>query len=378
MLWTLPFLWVSVTMSVRRAADAGKSPWLGLVVLVPLVNLIFMLAMCVVPSAQGETWSTGRRAPTSEDWMRSGAMAVGLSLLIGGIMLWISVYVFASYGASLFLGTPIMMGAAAGYLYNRPCPRSYGASAGIGLTAVFFAALTLLLFALEGLICVAMAAPLIMPIGALGGLIGKAIADATRRPSRELLAALLVLPLLAGGESRLARSREAVVLTTVEINAPPATVWKYVVDFPELTKQPAWYFTWGIACPERARIVGRGPGATRYCDFTTGTFVEPIKVWDAPRRLAFDVAAQPEPLRELSPYGDIHPPHLNGYLRSTHGEFRLVALPGGRTRLEGRTWYRFDMFPQAYWMLWSDLLIHRIHQRVLTHIKRLSEQAGGG
>ena len=28
--WTLPFLWIAVTMSVRRAADAGRSPWVGL------------------------------------------------------------------------------------------------------------------------------------------------------------------------------------------------------------------------------------------------------------------------------------------------------------------------------------------------------------
>ena len=76
---------------------------------------------------------------------------------------------------------------------------------------------------------------------------------------------------------------------------------------------------------------------------------------------------------ELSPYHDIHPPHLNHYLRSTHGEFHLIPLPDGRTLLEGRTWYEFDMFPQAYWTLWSDFLIHRIHERVLVHIKRISE-----
>jgi hypothetical protein len=32
------------------------------------------------------------------------------------------------------------------------------------------------------------------------------------------------------------------------------------------------------------------------------------------------------------------------------------------------------MYPQDYWTLWSDLVIHRIHQRVLEHIKRLAER----
>src|SRR5205823_8636296 len=28
-LWTLPFLWIGVSMTLRRAADAGRSPWWG-------------------------------------------------------------------------------------------------------------------------------------------------------------------------------------------------------------------------------------------------------------------------------------------------------------------------------------------------------------
>ena len=52
-----------------------------------------------------------------------------------------------------------------------------------------------------------------------------------------------------------------------------------------------------------------------------------------------------------------------------------MAIPGGRTRLEGRTWYTFEMHPQAYWIFWSDLSSHKIHDRVLVHIKQLSESA---
>ena len=38
----------------------------------------------------------------------------------------------------------------------------------------------------------------------------------------------------------------------------------------------------------------------------------------------------------------------------------------------GTTWYRHNMWPAAYWKLWSDLIIHRIHRSVLEHIKRSS------
>lgn len=122
---------------------------------------------------------------------------------------------------------------------------------------------------------------------------------------------------------------------------------------------------------------GRGFGAIRRCRFSTGDFVEPITVWDARRRLAFSVSAQPPPMKELSPWGDVQPPHLDGFLRSRRGEFRVERLPGGRTRLVGTTWYENRMWPAAYWRGWSDALIHRIHTRVLRHVARLSEDEAG-
>src|SRR5438552_17434168 len=44
-LWMLPFLWIGVNMSERRAADAGLSSWLALLFFVPGVNWVFMAAM---------------------------------------------------------------------------------------------------------------------------------------------------------------------------------------------------------------------------------------------------------------------------------------------------------------------------------------------
>lgn len=78
-------------------------------------------------------------------------------------------------------------------------------------------------------------------------------------------------------------------------------------------------------------------------------------------------------MREWSPF-NIHPPHLNNFLVSHGGQFHLIELPDGRTRLEGTTWYEHHMWPAPYWQLWSDLLIHRIHRRVLEHVKSLSER----
>jgi hypothetical protein len=146
------------------------------------------------------------------------------------------------------------------------------------------------------------------------------------------------------------------------------------VSFSELSAPPAWLFRLGIGYPRRARIEGTGVGAVRYCEFSTGAFVEPITRWDEPSRLSFDVIAQPPPMTEWSPYRRVHAPHLDGYFRSRRGEFRLVKLPDGRTRLEGSTWYELEMAPQLYWKTLADVVVSRIHLRVLAHVKALSEQ----
>ena len=165
------------------------------------------------------------------------------------------------------------------------------------------------------------------------------------------------------------------VLTVVDIAASPQTVWRNVITFPDLPPPSERLFRIGVAAPLRARLDGAGVGAIRYCDFTTGSFVEPITAWEENRLLRFDITAQAPPMREWSPYRDVNPPHLDGYFRATRGEFRLLPLARGRTRLEGRTWYEVEMSPQPYWKLYSDWIVRTIHLRVLEHIKRLAENS---
>jgi len=114
-------------------------------------------------------------------------------------------------------------------------------------------------------------------------------------------------------------------------------------------------------------------GAVRHCEFSTGAFVEPITVWEPPHRLAFDVTQSPPSMQEWSFYAKLEPPHLEHAFRSVRGEFRRVPLPGGRTRLEGSTWYELDMGPVAYWRIVCDSIVQRIHRRVLEHVAALSE-----
>ena len=193
-----------------------------------------------------------------------------------------------------------------------------------------------------------------------------------------MCAAILAVPTLLAGESTRPQAPPwAEVTTSVVVDAPPSVVWRHVIAFRTLPAPRERLFALGVAYPIGASIAGTGVGAVRRCRFSTGDFVEPITVWDPLRRLAFSVARQPAPMEELSPYAHVHAPHLDGFLRSERGEFRLTQLPGHRTLLVGTTWYRNRMWPAPYWRVWSHGIIHRIHQRVLEHVRAEAEADGG-
>jgi hypothetical protein len=233
------------------------------------------------------------------------------------------------------------------------------------------------LVAIEGAVCLIMAAPIWGVFAIVGGLVGYGYqfemdrADASVR----ILPWLLIgLPALMGAESRFeAEPPTFSVQSALEIEAPPEKVFPHVLAFDRLPAPTEWIFRAGVAYPIYAEIDGRGVGAVRRCFFSTGAFVEPITIWDEPNVLRFSVEENPEPMTEWSIYAGVHPPHLHGFLVSKQGEFRLQRLEGGRTRLMGTTWYRHSMWPAEYWRLWSDYFIHTIHLRVLRHVKEESE-----
>ena len=345
-------------------------------VFVPYLNYALMLILCVLPTRSEARWEpVGKALATA---LPLGAW-FAIVLFVSGVGLGLALLhsvVLRRYGLALFLGVPFATGALAGYLANRDAPRSWGATLGVALVSQVAVGAGLLVVAVEGLVCLLMALPLSLTLAGLGAFLGREIA--LRRPESPVVAGCLLCLLPAVDAARAPpRPETAVVLTAIEVAAPPEIVWRHVVSFSELPPPREWLFRSGVAYPVRASLTGRGVGAVRHCEFSTGAFVEPITVWDAPRRLAFDVARSPIPMEEWSPYRKVYAAHLDGGFRSRHGEFRLIALPHGRTRLEGRTWYTLDLHPVAYWNLYAQAIVHAIHGRVLEHVRRLAERDAG-
>ena len=391
-LWAaaLPFIVAGVLLTSRRLADARLSPWLVLLFFVPFANLLFFVAAAVAPSLRAPLTQSmpGQplyRASSIDTTLAADERSVGASVLIAGLAgsviclgaMGVSVGVMRTYGTALLLGAPVLSGFAASSIFVRLCPRRDYVHGALGATIVTFGIsfVVVTAFALEGVACLIMALPLIVPVVFFGSLLGYALAkDSVGRGVAQVSAPFLLMPVLLGAEGELAQPPASdVVVSEVIVDATPEVVWKRVIAFPPLPEPTDLLFRAGIAAPLRATIDGSGPGAVRRCVFTTGTFVEPVVVWMPGRELSFTVTEQPDPMREMTLWNSVRPPHLDRYLESTRGQFVLEPLPGGRTRLIGRTWYRMRLEPAAYFRVWGDAIIHRIHLRVLRHVAALSE-----
>lgn len=371
-IWTLPFIWIGVSLTMRRAIDAGSTAWLALAFFIPVINYVLMLGLSVAPT---RTVLRGPLAPpVFEESLRSALIAVAAGIAITVPTILIAVYVKKAYSPGLFLGTPFTLGAISANVYNSRQRVSFGKTVQVVLLTLALVGGVLILFALEGAFCVALAFPIAGAVALVGAVLGRAVALKTGEPPSHTGVVAALLPLAVFLEPVRGPAPIQEVVTTVEIAAPPEAVWKTVIAFPELPPPTEWIFRAGVAAPLRAHLDGSGVGAIRYCEFTTGAFVEPITTWEPGRVLGFDVTHNPPPMAEMSPYRKVYAQHLDGYFRAVRGEFDLVALPGGRTRLEGHTWYRNDMYPQPYWNAIANGVIEAIHRRVLEHVKRVVER----
>jgi len=376
----LPFIWIGTVLTLRRLRDANLPLWLVPLFFLPFFNLAFFIILVAIPSEAPSDHKQlssrfARWIPKGE--FGSAALGVlvtaGLSVLITTL----SANGLGSYGWGLFVGIPFFLGLNSVLIYGYHQPRSLGRCLLVALLSTALVGISLFAVAVEGLICLIMALPLAIVLALFGGFIGFVLQQRrsfSNQSLRVVSVGFLLMPGLTLLEYSIGETSPVyAVKTSVVIEANAQTVWSNVVSFAQLPPPTETIFKTGIAYPIRADIAGQGVGAVRHCVFSTGEFVEPITVWDEPRLLSFSVSGQPPAMEEMSIYSDLHPPHVEHYLISRRGQFELKALPDGTTLLEGTTWYQNRFWPGVYWHLWSDAIIHRIHQRVLVHIKNLSE-----
>jgi hypothetical protein len=203
-LLSLPFIWLGVHMTVRRLRDAALPLWLVCLFFIPFVNVLFFLALCFLPPKHRDTANEAAPWPhvrPLDRFIPRGKLAsiivsIGLTTIIGLVCLSLSTLVIGSYGWSLFIALPFCMGLFAVLLHSYHEPRSLESCLQVSVMPIVILGAILVAIAIEGIICVLMAAPIAMLLALLGGSIGYVIQanHCARNKPAMLTAILLVLP----------------------------------------------------------------------------------------------------------------------------------------------------------------------------------------
>ena len=308
--------------------------------------------------------------------MKSKLIIVLLTVAVVFSIGFVSIYFFGDYGWTVFTFLPFLIGFLPSYFASKRLELTKLQCYGLSFASLIVTGMALLGFGIEGILCILMALPILIVIILLGAYIGFLINNRKSKFSRAHATLILAFYSLSFLSFDYINEPDELISakTEIVINAPIEKVWKHLIDFDTIPKSDDFIFKHGIAYPISAQTKGNGVGAIRYANFTTGTFLQSVTAWDEPNLLKFQVESQPQPMKEWNPFWNIHPPHLDGYYKSTKGQFRLQRIGNNVTLLEGTTWYKADIYPQFYWEIWINAIIRKVHQKVLEHIKSESEK----
>jgi hypothetical protein len=282
--------------------------------------------------------------------------------------------VFGSYGFGMFVASPFIIGAVTAYIANRKHDLGAERTIVVVLMGTAIGGAALLAVALEGVVCIGLAAPLGFGVAVIGGLLGRAIAVRLGSSPGQTMGAIALVPLIFVSESLMPTTTRFDTQQAIEINAPPSVVWQSIVRMDMRDEPVALPYRLGLAYPLGGEVVGEGVGAVRRGEFSTGTALERVTEWIPHAKLAFVVEKDVPALRELSPYSHVHAPHVRGYFLTNLTSFELVPLPGNRTQVVERTSHELKLEPILYWMPLARLVIDLNNDRVLRHIKRRAEE----
>lgn len=253
LLVSVPFIWIGVGVTLKRLRSAALPLWFVAFFFVPFANIAFFLILSLIPPR--EVPETLPRQPQylarflPEHPLGAAAMTLIVPLVAGLVFTLLSVEFMRDYGWGIFVAVPFAMGMSAVLLDSARQERGFWRCVGVSLLSVAVLGAALIALAIEGLICVMMAAPIGAVMAIIGGLIGHAIQMRLTRP-RDAAVTMLLLGLSVPGVQSLewqvrGEAPLLAVKTAVEVDAPPEVVWERVVAFASIAPPP------GVDIPSR-------------------------------------------------------------------------------------------------------------------------------
>ena len=316
--------WGLAVLSYRRAGQSGFGFVLAALSIIPGVQLAAVIGLAVLPTRS----AIAAPPPTGVNMAHvlQGVLA-GMAIIVFAVLL--SAVTFGSYGWGLFVATPFFVGLTTAYLANRDVALPPGKTMPLVLLASGLGVLALLMFALEGFMCIILIIPLGAMVAAVGGAVGRKLADIGHQRGRPLLS-VAILPLVCLAEAAMPPSVKITTHETIDIAAAPSVVWQALISDAPIADKPQIVALAGFAYPVRGRLLGQGVGAVRLGEFSTGTAQERVTSWEPGKRLAFVVVNQPAMMEEMSPLSAGARTASKRLFRDGCDELRLTTLADWR------------------------------------------------
>lgn len=340
----LAVAWGLALLSFQQAKRTKRGYPLALLSVVPVIQLAAIPMLALLPTRQTSDdpgMPDGGQAASVTHGLLAGIALVVLAVLVSAVT-------FGAYGWGLFVMTPFFVGVTTGFLVNRHEDLGGSRTMGLAIGAAGLGSLALVVLALEGVICILLAAPLAIPMVMLGAAIGRKVAVA-RLTRRSPLASVAVLPLIFMLEAAVPPETTIATAREIDVQAPPAAVWAALTSPEPISIKLGLTAAAGLAYPIAGHLQGEGVGAMRSGTFSTGIAREVVTEWKPEQSLAFRILSQPPAMEEMSPYRRVHAPHLMGYFETGETRFRLLPLANGDTRLTVTAKHRLRLEPVPYW-----------------------------
>lgn len=243
------------------------------------------------------------------------------------------------------------------------------------------AALFLVLFipGLEALICLVLIVSPFLVLAMLGSLVACVVRAFMIRSAKRKAAAVVTMLLpfvMLAIEKRLPAPEETVsVASSTVVSAPAAALFRGLAEVETIEASEYEAGIWnrlGVPRPIRATVDRAALGGRRTGQFEYGLrFDEVITAFDAPRRMAFDIAVDPSTLRPNS--AERHA-FEGGYFRFVDATYELEPLGEDRVRLTLSSRYAIMSHVNAYGNLFGRAVVGDFQDRVLAVVKRRAER----
>ncbi len=266
---------------------------------------------------------------------------------------------YAELGGAMFCALPLAIGLSSGML-----PDLKESLYGMFLSLVIFSVI-LVFTKIEGIICLLMAAPILIFCSWLGWLIGQAFRKNKEKSLKLSFAPLTIFVLVNLFEvfNGVTFDHKA-VSTTFEINGTPEQVYNSIIAVDTVNVETSLLQKVGLPIPRKCELSAPEVGGTRYCEFEEGYIIERITALEPNRYLRMDVE-------------ECHLSKERHWLKFEEDIYQIQKINEDKTQITRTTTYKSNLKPRFYWDLMERITIQSeqdfVFRNLVKDVKKIQQ-----